>query len=53
MFWTRRSFLLGSTAAVLAGTEPSPRKKIALIATAVFEKSHAQHFIDRFALGYT
>jgi len=52
MFWTRRSFLLGSTAAVLAGTEPSQRKKIALIATAVFEKSHAQHFIDRFALGY-
>lgn len=49
----RRTFLLSSMAAAsfshAAGTG---RKKIALIATVVFEKSHAQHFIDRFALGY-
>ena len=50
---TRRSFLLTSAAAAVASAAPaSGRKKIALIATAVFEKSHAQHFIDRFALGY-
>jgi hypothetical protein len=29
------------------------RKKIALLGTAVFRLSHAQHFIDRFAMGYT
>lgn len=28
------------------------RKKIALIGTAVYKHSHAQHFIDRFLLGY-
>lgn len=50
--WTRRSFLFASAAAVTAHAAPTPRKKIALIATVVFEKSHAQHFIDRFALGY-
>lgn len=51
---TRRSFLLTSAAAAaVSAAPPSGRKKIALIATAVFEKSHAQHFIDRFALGYT
>ena len=50
---SRRSFLLTSAAAAVASAAPaSGRKKIALIATAVFEKSHAQHFIDRFALGY-
>lgn len=50
---TRRSFLLTSAAAAVASAAPtSGRKKIALIATVVFEKSHAQHFIDRFALGY-
>jgi hypothetical protein len=52
MPWSRRSFLLGSAAAVANVTAAPPRKKIALIATVVFEKSHAQHFIDRFALGY-
>jgi hypothetical protein len=52
MPWSRRSFLLGAAAAVANVTAASPRKKIALIATVVFEKSHAQHFIDRFALGY-
>lgn len=50
---TRRSFLLTTTALAAANAAAAPvRKKIALIATAVFEKSHAQHFIDRFALGY-
>lgn len=50
---TRRSFLLTSAAAAAASAAPaSARKRIALIATVVFEKSHAQHFIDRFALGY-
>ena len=48
----RRSFLVSAAAVSTALAAPSPRKKIALIATAVFEKSHAQHFIDRFALGY-
>lgn len=51
--WSRRSFLLGSAAAAIAhAAPPIARKKIALIATTVFERSHAQHFIDRFALGY-
>ena len=51
---TRRSFLLTTTAIAGANAAAAQvRKKIALIATAVFEKSHAQHFIDRFALGYT
>jgi hypothetical protein len=50
---TRRTFLLTSAAAAAAGAAPAQaRKKIALLATVVFEKSHAQHFIDRFALGY-
>lgn len=50
---TRRSFLLTSAAAAATSAAPATaRKKIALIATVVFEKSHAQHFIDRFALGY-
>lgn len=52
MSWSRRSFILGSAATVASAAAAAPRKKIALIATVVFEKSHAQHFIDRFALGY-
>lgn len=52
MSWSRRSFILGSAATAASAAAASPRKKIALIATVVFEKSHAQHFIDRFALGY-
>jgi hypothetical protein len=55
--WTRRSFLLATaTAAVarLAHAAPAtPRKKIALIGTVVRRHSHAQHFLDRHALGYT
>ncbi|MBX7210616.1 MAG: hypothetical protein K1X78_20075 [Verrucomicrobiaceae bacterium] len=52
---TRRTFLTGSIAAASSSAlaaAATPRKRIALIATVVFEKSHAQHFIDRFALGY-
>ena len=53
----RRAFL-GTSAALLAagvhtasGQTPK-RKKIALIGTEVRRHSHAQHFIDRFLLGY-
>ncbi len=50
---TRRSFLLTSAAAVAASATPAPaRKKIALIATVMTRNTHAQHFVDRFALGY-
>jgi len=48
---TRRTFLLTGTAAAVAAPAP-PRKKIALITTAMFVHSHAQHFVDRLALGY-
>jgi hypothetical protein len=48
----RRSFIFGTTAASAAMAATASRKKIALIVTAMFEKSHAQHFIDRLALGY-
>ena len=52
--WTRRSFLLTAAAAAVAGAAPAPsRKKIALIGTVVSLHSHAQHFLDRLALGYT
>jgi hypothetical protein len=52
---TRRSFLLASCGVAAARALPAagaPRKKIALLATSVYVHSHAQHFIDRFALGY-
>lgn len=51
--WTRRSFLFTGAAAAAAAAAPAPsRKKIALIGTVVHKNSHAQHFIDRLALGY-
>ncbi len=53
--WTRRQFLATTTAAFAANTlraADAPRKKIALIGTEVRKHSHAQHFIDRHALGY-
>jgi len=52
--WTRRSFLLATAAAAAAANAAPvlPRKKIALIGTVVFVHSHAQHFLDRLALGY-
>lgn len=56
---SRRSFLI-STATTAAALTYMPvraaerrRKKIALIGTEVRRHSHAQHFIDRFLLGYT
>lgn len=57
-FLDRRSFLTNAaTATVLAPfalRAASPRRKrIALLGTEVREHSHAQHFIDRHALGYT
>ena len=52
--WTRRSFLMASAAAATAHAAPtSARKKIALIATVMFKNSHAMHFVDRLAMGYT
>jgi hypothetical protein len=54
---SRRAFLGTSLAASALLCAPLPaaetrRKKIALIGTAVYRLSHAQHFIDRFLLGY-
>jgi hypothetical protein len=50
---TRRSFILTTASAAAASAAPAPaRKKIALIATVMFKNSHAQHFVDRLALGY-
>ncbi|MFM7815583.1 MAG: hypothetical protein ACKPGI_01305, partial [Verrucomicrobiota bacterium] len=54
---SRRSFLVSTaSAAALLGTPihaaPTRRKTIALIGTEVRLHSHAQHFIDRFLVGY-
>ena len=55
---SRRRFLATATAAVLAGIPSTAqaatpaRKRIALLATEVRLHSHAQHFVDRFLLGY-
>jgi len=53
---TRRSFVTAVGAACagrVAFGQPASRKRIALLATVVFPYSHAQHFLDRFTLGYT
>jgi hypothetical protein len=55
--FSRRSFLASSLAATALICAPlraaeNRRKKIALIGTAVYKLSHAQHFLDRFLLGY-
>src|SRR4249919_3834789 len=55
---SRRSFLATSLAATALTCVPlraaeNRRKKIALIGTAVYKLSHAQHFLDRFLMGYT
>lgn len=56
---TRREMLVSSAAAaalaalpVRAAAAPA-RKKVALLGTMVRPLSHAQHFLDRFTLGYT
>lgn len=53
---SRRSFLVSGAAALAAlpvVAAERRRKKIALIGTEVRRHSHAQHFIDRFLLGYS
>ncbi len=55
---SRRSFLISSAAAAAAASRlsfgaPRARKTIALIGTEVRRHSHAQHFVDRFLLGYS
>ena len=55
---SRRSFLASTLAATALAASPlraaePRRKKIALLGTVVHKHSHAQHFIDRFLLGYT
>ena len=54
---SRRSFLVSTAATAALAWVPlraagASRKKIALIGTEVRRLSHAQHFIDRFLLGY-
>lgn len=55
----RRTFtsLLGlGAASCLTGNRllaAQPKKRIAFIGTVVFKHSHAQHFLDRLAMGYT
>jgi len=41
----------GSTGAAEVA-EPGRRKRIAFLGTSVYQHSHAQHFLDRFAAGY-
>ena len=51
----RRAFPGSLAGTALAATLPaadSPRKKIALLGSVSRTHSHAQHFIDRFLLGY-
>ena len=55
---SRRSFLVSTAAAAAFACVPvraaeRRRKRIALIGTEVRRHSHAQHFMDRFLLGYT
>ena len=55
---SRRSFLVSTAAVAAFACAPvraaeRRRKRIALIGTEVRRHSHAQHFIDRFLLGYT
>jgi hypothetical protein len=54
---SRRKFLMSTAATAAFALSPlraagQARKKIALIGTEVRRLSHAQHFIDRFLLGY-
>lgn len=54
----RRTFLAGTaagliTASMARGQASQPRKRIAFLGTEVKQHSHAQHFLDRHAMGYT
>ncbi len=56
MMLDRRQFaktLAGVGMLASVGCTVGQRKKIALLGTDVFEHSHAQHFLDRFAIGYS
>ena len=53
----RRSFVVATTAALMnlqapIGSASQPRKRIAFLGTEVRNLSHAQHFLDRHAMGY-
>ena len=59
---SRRAFCLSSTATAAASLQllkmkahanPTQRPKIAFLGTDVYQHSHAQHFLDRFAMGYS
>jgi hypothetical protein len=55
MIPSRREFLAGVSALALAGPllgQDAKRKKVAFLGTEVRIHSHAQHFLDRMALGY-
>lgn len=53
---TRRQFtktaLAAFTLTALARGAEKPQKKIAFLGTSVYDLSHAQHFLDRFSMGY-
>jgi hypothetical protein len=54
----RRSFLTAAVAVPVAGPlaiarQTTPSKRIAFLGTEVRQHSHAQHFLDRHAMGYT
>lgn len=62
MSLSRRSFVSATAASALCaavlprsayGQSQSARKRIAFIGTEVRQHSHAQHFLDRHAMGYT
>ncbi len=60
MKFDRRLFLRASASTMALSCYPSwpaqgaqPRKKIAFLGTEVRQHSHAQHFLDRHAMGYT
>ncbi len=43
---------LAAMSASTSSHAAEPRKKIAFLGTDVFQHSHSQHFLDRFAMGY-
>ena len=54
---SRRNFLVTGSVAAIAGQSlvqakaDNPRKRIAFLGTEVRTHSHAQHFLDRHAMG--
>ncbi|MEZ6134674.1 MAG: hypothetical protein R3C53_07175 [Pirellulaceae bacterium] len=47
-----RSMAVGLTLPSLTWANQQRKKRIAFIATDVYQHSHAQHFLDRFSMGY-